>query len=549
MATILFFIIYLSNIICIICIKANNNFFASKILKKLLPNKSYKKLFRDYNINIQLTKDNKIVKEYFINTTYMTKDFLFDYSYSGKIFWLNDTNLNLLSTAYYNSKVLLIKQNTTFNTFIKQNKPFIKYITKVIIVPNNTIANLNIIAKYCFYDLSILIIELDENIFDELENYDQRYSINIISKKVDAFPFGFLYMLLLINAFLLFLFSYIYKILIKMYQFAYNFYQTNFYNTLHNLIDFKIFLLLLLYIELNLFYNVEGIIFEYTSFLQSLLIFFMIINEATFVSFIQRIYYGIGINLKGKKIVAILMGYLTGLHMVFYILFNVFINPLRIPYAFYILNLFISFPNFVEMVYFSLKNIIFLCKAYSKVHSVKIYDNKYGKGIRLKILMIISQFIILLLFGFGYLMLHEYLLFKKGLCFSIEKDILFQCLESFFVLFLAIIYFPREWPYGFELQILMIHNSKKTSKINILSGDNYTSSLPKDELKKEEDIKNYVRNNRNKYYVVLNPKIFFDKNKKDKEGNNDIIEEREKENFILGKNIKLEVSSIIIGNL
>ena len=539
MATILFFIIYLSNIICIICIKANNNFFASKILKKLLPNKSYKKLFRDYNINIQLTKDNKIVKEYFINTTYMTKDFLFDYSYSGKIFWLNDTNLNLLSTAYYNSKVLLIKQNTTFNTFIKQNKPFIKYITKVIIVPNNTIANLNIIAKYCFYDLSILIIELDENIFDELENYDQRYSINIISKKVDAFPFGFLYMLLLTNAFLLFLFSYIYKILIKMYQFAYNFYQTNFYNTLHNLIDFKIFLLLLLYIELNLFYNVEGIIFEYTSFLQSLLIFFMIINEATFVSFIQRIYYGIGINLKGKKIVAILMGYLTGLHMVFYILFNVFINPLRIPYAFYILNLFISFPIFAEMVYYSLKNIIFLCKAYSKVHSVKIYDNKYGKGIRLKILMIISQFIILLLFGFGYLMLHEYLLFKKGLCFSIEKDILFQCLESFFVLFLAIIYFPREWPYGFELHILMIHNSKKTSKINILSGDNYISSLPKDELKKEEDIKNYVRNNRNKYYVVLNPKIFLDKNKKDKEGNNDIIEEREKENFILGKNIKL----------
>jgi hypothetical protein len=539
MATILFFIIYLSNIICIICIKANNNFFASKILKKLLPNKSYKKLFRDYNINIQLTKDNKIVKEYFINTTYMTKDFLFDYSYSGKIFWLNDTNLNLLSTAYYNSKVLLIKQNTTFNTFIKQNKPFIKYITKVIIVPNNTIANLNIIAKYCFYDLSILIIELDENIFDELENYDQRYSINIISKKVDAFPFGFLYMLLLTNAFLLFLFSYIYKLLIKMYQFAYNFYQTNFYNTLHNLIDFKIFLLLLLYIELNLFYNVEGIIFEYTSFLQSLLIFFMIINEATFVSFIQRIYYGIGINLKGKKIVAILMGYLTGLHMVFYILFNVFINPLRIPYAFYILNLFISFPIFAEMVYYSLKNIIFLCKAYSKVHSVKIYDNKYGKGIRLKILMIISQFIILLLFGFGYLMLHEYLLFKKGLCFSIEKDILFQCLESFFVLFLAIIYFPREWPYGFELHILMIHNSKKTSKINILSGDNYTSSLPKDELNKEEDIKNYVRNNRNKYYVVLNPKIFFDKNKKGNEGNNDIIEEREKENFILGKNIKL----------
>ena len=40
----------------------------------------------------------------------------------------------------------------------------------------------------------------------------------------------------------------------------------------------------------------------------------------------------------------------------------------------------------------------------------------------------------------------------------------------------------------------------------------------------------------NKYYVVLNPKIFLDKNKKD---NQNIIEEKEKENFILGKNIKL----------
>ena len=536
MATILFFIIYLSNIICIICFNANNNFFASSILKKVLPSKNYKKLFRDYNINIQLTRDQNIVKEYFINTTYMTKDFLFDYSYSGKIFWLNDTNLNQLSTTYYNSKVLLIKQNTTFNTFIKQNKPFIKYITKVIIVPNNTIANLNIIAKYCFYDLSILIIELDQNIFEELENYDQSYRINIISKKVDAFPFGFLYMLLLINAFLLFMFSYIYRLLIKMYVSTYNVYQTNFYNTLHNLIDFKIFLLLLLFVELNIFYNVDGIVFEYTSFLQSLLIFFMIINEATYVSFFQRIYYGTGINLKGKKIVAILIGYLTGLHMVFYILFNVFINPLRIPYAFYILNLFISFPIFSEMVYFSIKNIIFLCKAYSKVRSIKIYNNKYGKGITLKIFIISFQFIILLFFGFCYLMIHEYLLFKKGLCFSIEKDILFQCLESFFLLFLAIAYFPREWPYGYDLHILMIHNSKKTSKINILSGENYSSSVPKNELNKEEDIKNYVRNNMNKYYVVLNPKIFLDKNKKD---NQNIIEEKEKENFILGKNIKL----------
>ena len=65
MATILFFIIYLSNIICIICFNANNNFFASSILKKVLPSKNYKKLFRDYNINIQLTRDHYYCKRIF----------------------------------------------------------------------------------------------------------------------------------------------------------------------------------------------------------------------------------------------------------------------------------------------------------------------------------------------------------------------------------------------------------------------------------------------------------------------------------------------------
>lgn len=538
MVTILFLIVYLSNILCIICINVRNKFLATPIIKKILKNDKYEKLFIDYNINIQLINDNNIEKEFLINTPYIPNDFIFDFSYSGKPFLLNDTNLNFLSSKNYNSKILLMRQNKTFNSFIIQNKPFIKYLAKVIIVPKNTIASINIIAKYCLYDLSILLLELEEETFDILGNYNDNISLKIMTKKIELFPYKFFCILMVCITSFLFIFSYVFKFLLKCYRASYTENQINFFISIYNIIDYKIFVLILLYIELNLFYNVDGMVFEYTSFLQSILIFFMIICKVTNVAAFQYIYFGRGINVKGKRIFGILIGYLTGFYIIFFILFNVFINPVRIPYAFYILSLIVSFPIFSEMVYFSIKNFLFLCKAYFRVRSTKGQGRKYLKAILLKIIIVTIQFIILLFFEFSYLIIHEYLLFKKGFCFNVEKDILFQCLESFFILFLAIIYIPREWPEGYSLYILMIHNSKKTSKINILTGNDYSSSIPKDELKNEDDIKKYERNNYDKFYVILNPKLFLDKNKRN---NNDIniIEERERENLILGKNVKL----------
>ena len=86
---------------------------------------------------------------------------------------------------------------------------------------------------------------------------------------------------------------------------------------------------------------------------------------------------------------------------------------------------------------------------------------------------------------------------------------------------------------------MLIHNSKKTSKINILPGGNYTSSLPQNDLSNEEDIKKYVRSNINNYYVILSPKVFFDKNQKDNNNNNNRDNIEEKGKYILAKNVKL----------
>ena len=144
----------------------------------------------------------------------------------------------------------------------------------------------------------------------------------------------------------------------------------------------------------------------------------------------------------------------------------------------------------------------------------------------------------LVFYVFFYFFVQKYILFKKGLCFTIEKDILFQSLESIFILLISIIYLPRKWPEGYGLYILMIHNSKRTNKINISGDNDYSSSIPLNELDSEEKINNYVKNNYQKDFVILNPKVFLEKNR------NNIIndendEEKEIKNSFLGNNVKL----------
>ena len=64
------------------------------------------------------------------------------------------------------------------------------------------------------------------------------------------------------------------------------------------------------------------------------------------------------------------------------------------------------------------------------------------------------------------------------------------------------------------------------------------SSIDKENLDTENNIKKYVRDNRNKIYVVLNPKAFLVKNRQDNNIDN-LNENKEEEKSILGKNIKI----------
>lgn len=539
MVAILYFIIYLLNAICIICINAKKDFFfMSKIIEKFMTPDKYRKIFIDYNINIQLNKNNKIEREFLINTSYISDDILFDFSYSGNLFSLNESNLNLLSTKLYKNKILLIKENTTINDYILQKNPLIKYLSKVIIIPKNSMNNIKIIANYCFYSLSLFVIEIDEDIFQILEKFGEDETINIISKKIDIFPFKLLWIFIIIILSILFALAFLYQLLMKIYKATFNRNLNSFFEVVTYNIYFKILIFLILYMDLNFFYYKEGIIIEYTSFIKSILVFLMIINKVGTIIFFLRIYYGIGIIIKGNKIVSVLMGNLSGFFIVFYILFNIFVNPLRIPVAFYVLNIFITIPMFAEMIYFSVKNIIFLFKSNLIIRKLKFYNETYGSAIKLKLFIIIIQFIFLFMFAYIYLFIHRYLLFKKGLCFGIEKDILLQCFESCFIIFIAIIYIPRKWPKGYELYISLKISSKKTSKINISDLDNYSSSIQGEDLDNRKKIKNYIKNNDNKFYVLLNPKVFLENSRKDNNLIN-IIDETDKKNSILANNVKL----------
>ena len=538
MAAILYIIIYISNLLCILCINTQNDFFISPFLKRILSSSQYEKFFIDYNINIQL-KDKNIEKEFLINTSYISNKVQFDFSYSGRPLSLDDSNFGLLSNKLYNNKILLIRTNTTFNNYIIQNKPLIKFLSKVIIVPKNAINNIDVIANYCFYYFSLFLIEIDEDIFDILDSYNDNTTINIISKKIDLFPIKFLLILIIAIFVSIFLCALFYRsFLTSILRFDNNNNQNSFLKSINYELNFKLIILPIFLFDIYLVFFKKGIIIEYTSFIKSILIFLMIINKAGNLLFFLKIYRGRGIYIEGNASTFVLNLNLIGFYIIFYILYNFFLNPLRTPQAFFIMSVLASFPIFSEMIYFSIKNSIFLFKAYYQIRKVKKYFEKYGSSIRLKLFIVIIQFIILLFFIYSYLFIHNYILIKKGFCFIVEKDILFQCLDCLLNFLIGLIYIPRKMPKGFYLKILMIKNSKKASNIKIPSEDNYVSSINKDDLDNEKNIKKYVNDNKDTLFVVLNPKVFFDKNRKDN-NNDNIIQDKEKEKSILAKNIKL----------
>jgi hypothetical protein len=90
-------------------------------------------------------------------------------------------------------------------------------LTKVIIVPKNLIAHIDKIATNCHKNLSIYVIELEEDIFNKfVSKYtNDSYSANIIAKQYELFLYLELTQKSFIIMILLIIFILVYRAIIK----------------------------------------------------------------------------------------------------------------------------------------------------------------------------------------------------------------------------------------------------------------------------------------------------------------------------------------------
>ena len=533
MATLIYFFIYLININLI----NSKNEIISKLYPKIFSKNKYQKLNNKYNVNIQIIENNEITYEYLINTSYISKDYNFDFYYIGKFFYLNETNIDFLSqnSTYNNNWILLIKDFSIFNKYVSYNKSLLRYLTKAIVIPKNVFTTIDIFSKFCFNDLNVYLIEIEENNFNQILNLysnkinDDNYYAKIISKKRELFPYIELYTLIIIISFLLLSFALIYKFQLNKYTNIYKEKQLIFLKNVKGYIQSKLLILLLLLIDLNIFNSEKGFIIEKISLLKIIIIVFMLINKAGIYNFFLDVFYGIGIFFKDLFHDKAIKFYLSGFILIFDILFQIFVSPLKIPYAFYFLSLFIYSSIFLTIFIYSVKNMFFLLKVNARLRKNERFNNSLGAAIRLKIYIVFSQFIVYIFYVLLFMAIHRYFLFMQGLCFELEKDILFQSLDCYLIICISFIYIPRKWPNGFELNILFIKSLIKSNKVQINAEYDYKSNIAKENLVNEKEIEKFMDKNYEKYFSILNPKVFIEKEKDNQ--NENLI----KKNIKLGK--------------
>jgi hypothetical protein len=173
---------------------------------------------------------------------------------------LNETNLDLLSNQYH-KYILLINSSKTYEKYIKDNKKLIRFLTKAIIIPKNLFNNeTKNYIEYCLEDLDIYLIEVEKNIFDQLSsqyidiNDTDNYSIRILSRKYEVFPYIGLYIFITTTSMMLFIFFMLYRFLIQKYGNNYRLKQKEFLLNIGIFMGIKVVILFFCLVELNTFY-------------------------------------------------------------------------------------------------------------------------------------------------------------------------------------------------------------------------------------------------------------------------------------------------------
>ena len=172
------------------------------------------------------------------------------------------------------------------------------------------------------------------------------------------------------------------------------------------------------------------------------------------------------------------------------------------------MNLFIYSQIAFIIIFINIKNILLLFKLNSKIKKHTKYK-QYEKSIRLKLCFTFTQFIIFIIYTYYYFILNEYLLFKNELCTELERNILLESIEILLLIIISIIYLPIIKVYGFN-HFISIRKLKNLSQKKYLPNLIGPSSFKKNKFIK------FAKKNYKKRIIILNPRVFLDKNKKNK---------------------------------
>ena len=499
------FFIYLAEIIEIKSINIKND---SSVVKKIISPNYYERFLKQYDINLQLIENNNNIKEeIFINTSYLSKSYKFEFLYMGKFLFLNDTNLDLSPYKNdYMNYLLIIDKNTIFNYYI-ENINLIKDFAKIIIIPKSKNNNININSRALFVDFSIYLIEVEENIFNKLldiYNNHNNYYGKIISKKLEfLFNKEFKTKIIIILIFLLLFFPF-YKVIVQKIYYNYLIYiQLQIYF----LLKIKIFILFCIYLELNRFIHLHGFYLYKNSFLMKLANFVLVMTKYDMTCIILISFSGLPLFLKIRTSYLKIISLISRLSMVLE-LYCMFVSSEKKPYSLYMGNLFLYIIILFLFVFFTLRTLIQLFKLITKIKKCQKYKI-YLKSLRLKLCISIALSIAFVFYFFYFFSLNEYIKIKKDLILEIETKIIIQCLESCLILILAIIFLPTNKVYGFNHILNIIKHKTET----ITPNQFYRTNIPKPSIENRKEITNFLLKIYKKPLIILKPKAFSKKNK------------------------------------
>jgi hypothetical protein len=506
--------IYILNIIDIN--SQQKKIFAHQFIQKFLSQEYYNKIIEKYDINFKIIEKENIKEEILINSSYSFINDELDFSYSGQLFYLNETNVDSLSkqNEYKDDNfIFLINSELTLNDCISKFNNIIIKKTKAIIIPSNLIDNINQMAMKYYSELSIYLIKIKEDIFSKLiqtyiysnsnnTNYNIYYGI-IKSKRHELFSYLNINIIIIILS-LIFILTLIFmyfrsmldaRIKIKCYDFIYN------------ILKCKCIIFLLLLFQLHYFNDLKGFYnYNKPAILFYITIMFIIITKYSITSTFIFQLTGILLYIRVPKVYIKIIEFLSIMNLILHYINECFINLEHLN-SFLILYILIIF-----MVFFvNIRNIIYLFKINSKL---KRKHEKYKRTIKIKIFILISQLFSFILYIFFFSFLTQYFSFKKDLYFIIEKYILFESLDILLLIKISILYIILFTTFGFSHYIYIKKSNKK-----IQTKPEYISNIPKSISSNDNSLSNFIENNFRKTFIVLSPKAFFYNKKQIKDDN------------------------------